>query len=162
MVRAAVTELELVRLSPHREGKNLMSEADPQHGNLAEKLRRLLVRADHRGGIPGTVGEHHPVRLLRQDLRRRRPRGDHADAAADVDELAEDAALHAVVHHDDVALGRLRIAAGQPLRPIIRLLARYLAGEVLPLHPRKAPGTLHQRLRRRSGRIDHALRAAAA
>ena len=85
MIRAPVPELELVRLSAHRQGENLVPQADPQDGHLPEQLRRLPVVAHHRGRVAGPVREHYAMGLLRQDLARGHARGNHSHPAAGID-----------------------------------------------------------------------------
>ena len=81
----------------------------------------------------------------------------HRDAEAGIDELAEDAALHAVVDHDHVMSRRLRFPAEDALVPLVGSPGAHLGSEILSFHAGKLAGLLHQGLRRRSGRIDDPL-----
>ena len=134
-----------------------MPETDPQHRDLAQQLRRLAVGPHHRGGVAGPVGEHHAVRPGGEDLRSRRARRHHPDPAADVDQLAKDASLDAVVDHHDLVPDRLRVPAGDTLRPVVGLLAGDLRGEILPFHAGQLSRAVDQRLRRCARRVDDPL-----
>ena len=120
-----------------REPQELMAEADAEQGHL-----RLQERLDRRHGVfaggrrvAGSVGEHDPVGLERQDVLGARRRRNHRHRAAAVVEQPQDIALGPVVDRDDVKARRLppAIAAFQrPARlvPIVALGRAHRRNEV--------------------------------
>ena len=157
MIRAAVSELELVGLAAHGEREDLVAEADAHHRDFAEEIAGLLFGAGHRGGIARAVGEHHSVRLARENFGGGGSRRHHRHAAADVHQLAEDSPLHAVVHHHHLVLLRLRRTALHSLFPAIRAAGGHFGGEILPFHAWRAAGPFDQRLRGGAGGVDDPL-----
>ena len=63
MVRAAMAELQLVRLAAHRERQDLMTEADAEDRNVGVHERvRVVDRVPQRRGIAGPLlGTRHRV-----------------------------------------------------------------------------------------------------
>ena len=57
LIGTSVTKLHLIGLSTHRAGENLMPQANPEDGQLAEQRRNRLVRPGDRGGVSGSIGE---------------------------------------------------------------------------------------------------------
>src|SRR5205814_8140437 len=72
MVRAVVAEGELERRQAERKAEELVAEADPEDGHLAEELPDGGDAVADRLGIAGTVREKHPIGIRSEQLRRRR------------------------------------------------------------------------------------------
>ena len=61
MVGAAMAEGELVRRVAGREAEQLVTEADPEDGDAAEKLAHDLGLGDERLGVAGAIREDDAV-----------------------------------------------------------------------------------------------------
>src|SRR5437870_8608486 len=66
MVRPVVPEFQLMRLQSQRETDDLMAEADPEDGPLAEEGAYRRNRVRDTGRVAGAVREENPVRMQRQ------------------------------------------------------------------------------------------------
>ena len=66
MVRPVVPELQLIRLQSQRESDDLMAEADPEDGPLAEQRPYRLDRVGNSLRVARTVGQEYPVGIQRQ------------------------------------------------------------------------------------------------
>ena len=91
-----------------------MAEADTEDRDLPEELRKLIDDRAGLFGIPGAVGEEHPVGVHRQDLFCRGVRRNDGDRA-DLAEMAQHCGLHTeVVGHDlpGSAADRVRLGCG--------------------------------------------------
>ena len=68
MIRAAVSELELVGFAAERQAQNLMAQADAEHRLLADQFADLLRLEFERLGIARAVRKKHAIRLERQHI----------------------------------------------------------------------------------------------
>ena len=135
LVAAVVAELELERACPDRLSEELVAEADPEDRSLAEEVPHARDLVVQHGGVAGAVREEHAVGLLGEHLLRRRGRGKHRHAEADLGQRPEDVLLRAVVERDDVrrrrrpagvasaGCGRRSYPSSQPRRRPARHLA---------------------------------------
>ena len=151
MVGAVVPELELERLRAEREPEDLVTEADAEHGHLAEEAGDGVGRAGDSSRVARPVGQEHPVG----------PAGEHVggggrgrhdlDVAAHPGEVAQDRRLDAEVVRDDVKRARLNVRELRELHEVhilIRILIRFLdrngAGEIPSDHLRRLLHFLHK------------------
>ena len=72
MIRAAMAELQLVRLAAKREPQDLMPQADPEDGTFPISFCTCASLQLERLRIAGTVGKKHAVGLERQRHLRRK------------------------------------------------------------------------------------------
>ena len=63
LIRAAMAELQLVRLAAERQAEQLMAETDAEDRLLAEQAANRVDRVVERLGIAGAVREEHAVGL---------------------------------------------------------------------------------------------------
>ena len=110
VIRAAMAELQLVRLAAERQAEDLVPQADAEDRDPADQLAHLRGLKLERLGIAGAVREEHAVGLQREHVFGRGGRGHHRHAAADVHQPAQDVALDAVVvgDHVEARFGRRR------------------------------------------------------
>ena len=101
LIDPPVAVFQLVGAAPHRQGRQLVAQADTEQGHLAQELFDLLNLIDVLCRIPGAVGEHDAVRLGRQHLLCTGLRRQDSDGAAALLQLPDDVALGAVVQHAD-------------------------------------------------------------
>src|SRR5207244_1353773 len=100
LVPPVVAELELERPPAEGEAHDLVPEADPEHGHLAEELGDDLARAGYGVGVAGAVREEDAVGTEGEDVAGGRGRRDDTDAAAGADQVAQDVELDAEVVGD--------------------------------------------------------------
>ena len=74
-------------------------------GVLADEVADILDLGVERFGVAGAVGEEDAVGLERENIFGGGERRDHGDAAAGVDEAAQDVVLDAEIISDDVIAG---------------------------------------------------------
>ena len=103
VVGAVVAERQLDRVGAEGAGEELVAEADPEHGHLAEQSGDRVDGVRHLGRVTGPVGEEDAVGTSGQHVGRRRGRRNHLDGA-ERREVAQDRALDAEVEGDDAAL----------------------------------------------------------
>ena len=105
MIRAAVAELQLEGFRAAGEAEELVAEADAEDGLLAEQAADGADGVFERFGVAGAVGEEDAVGVLGENFFGGGGAGQDRDAAAQVDQVAGDVPLHAVVEGDDVGAG---------------------------------------------------------
>ena len=120
MIRAAMAELELERLRAAGQAEQLVAEADAEDRLLAEQAADRADRVVERLGVAGAVREEDAVGLVREHFFGGGGAGQDRHAAAQVDQVARDVPLHAVVEGDDVGLR----VEGRALSPKLRSLVR--------------------------------------
>ena len=126
MVRAAVTERQLVRLHSGREREQLMPEADAEDRHTAEQVAHRSHFVDEGLGIAWPVREQHAV--VARELVRIDVVGKDGHRGAGGSEPAEDRALDAVVDHGDAHIAALGVR--------VRLLCRHAGDERATCHRR--------------------------
>src|SRR5256886_333453 len=105
MVGAVVPEPKLERLRAEREPEDLVTEADAEHGNLAEEAGGGVGRAGDRSRVAGAIGQEHAVGPAGEHVGGGR-RGRHdLDEAAYAGKVAQDRRLDAEVVRGDVEHG---------------------------------------------------------
>ena len=77
VIPAMVPETQLVRLASERARHQLVAEADPEKGQLAEEPADLLHEVVQGSGVARPVGEEHAVRPAAEDLLGRGRRRHH-------------------------------------------------------------------------------------
>ena len=142
MVRAAVTEGELVRAVSGREAEQLMPEADPEDGYASEEVAHDPRLGRKRLGVARPVREDDAV--VAGELVRRRRVWDDRHGCSCVGESPHDRALRPVVDHRDVRVAGLGEDVG--------LSRRHLRDESLALH-RRLPAYLDERVLHRESRL---------
>ena len=114
LVHAPVTVFQLIGAAAGGQSRQLVAQADAEHGHLAQKFADLLdlIRVFRR--IAGAVGQHHAVRIRRQNLLRGGGRRQDRHGAAPLLELPDNVALGAVIQqgHPEALLPFRRIAVG--------------------------------------------------
>ena len=108
MVRAAMSELQLVGLTAEREAEQLVAEADAEDRLLADQLADVRDLRLERLGIARAVGEEDAVGIQREHVLGGRQRRDNRHAAARLHQPAQDVVLDAEIVGDDVVLRRGR------------------------------------------------------
>ncbi len=81
MVAPVVTEGQLERLAAQRPAEQLVSEADAEHGHLAEQCTDRVDRVPDHGGVAGAVAEEDPVRTTGHDVGSAGRRGHDIDGS---------------------------------------------------------------------------------
>ena len=120
----------------------MVAKADAEHRDLG---RHHALNGGHgvdAGGrrVARPIGQEHAIGLVAQDVVRGRVGWDHRHAAAGLGQRAQDVALGAVIHGDDV-VARPGLAlesmldGPSALVPLVALRARHLSGQVHALQP---------------------------
>ena len=133
------------------QSQQLVAEADAEYRNIGfqnvlDRLDRVVARL----GIARTVGEKHAIRIERQHVAGRSLCRHHGQAAATLDQHAQDVQLHAVVVGDHVVrqlAGRdFRMAVGLQVpgafAPLVALGAADHLGQIHALEAREAASQL--------------------
>ena len=98
MVRASMPELQLVGLAADGESHDLVPETDAEHRHVGvHQLTHVADRVRQCGRVAGTVAQEDPVRLDRQQIRRRRGRRKDMHVAAVDVQPPQDVVLDAEV-----------------------------------------------------------------
>ena len=105
MVRSVVTERQLDRAGTERQAKQLVSQADPEHGHAANKLSDCIGGVGHCRGVARTVRQKHTVRIPGEHVGGRRRCRYNLDAAKP-SEVANDRGLdpEVVCHNQPLAV----------------------------------------------------------
>ena len=121
LVHAPVTVFQLIGAAAGGQSRQLVAQADAEHGHLAQKFADLLdlIRVFRR--IAGAVGQHHAVRIRRQNLLRGGGRRQDRHGAAPLLELPDNVALGAVIQQGHP----------EPLLPFRRMDRGFLTGNSL-------------------------------
>lgn len=102
LVRAAVAELHLESLGTAGQRKELMTEADAKDRAFAEEGADGGDGIFDGFGVTGSIAEEDAVRVLIEDLLRRRITTEDSHAVAFIGKVATDIAFHAKVEANDV------------------------------------------------------------
>lgn len=102
MVPAAVTELELECRSSKRKRKKLVAKTDAEDGLLPDELLDVLYRNRDCRRITGAVGEKDAVRILLENLIRRKIHRNNGDVAPVAGEPAQDILFDPEIVGNDV------------------------------------------------------------
>ena len=110
MIRAAMSELQLVGFAAQRQAQNLMAQADAEDRHLPISLRTCAAWYVERLRIARAVRQKHAVRLQRQHIFGRSSGRHHRHAAAHLHQPPQDVALDSEIVGDHVKarLGRRR------------------------------------------------------
>ncbi len=109
MIGAAMAELELVGPAAQGQAQDLMAEANPEDGHLAQEGLDRLDGVGDRGRIARAIAQEYAIRLAGQDLFRGRLRRHDGDVAAMRDQQPQNVLLDAVIEGDDLVFrGRRR------------------------------------------------------
>src|SRR6185295_2432374 len=97
MIRAAMAELQLERLSTERESGDLLTQTDAEDRHAPDKFANLRDLKFERLRIPGSVREKHTIRLQREHIFGGRPGGNHRKSAPYMHQAAQNVPLDAEI-----------------------------------------------------------------
>ncbi len=146
MITPAMTELEFECFPAEGQGKQLVSETNPEDRSFADKLLDILNGEFYRSRVAGTVGEKNTVRVHRKYIISRKLSGHYGHFASIADKSPQDIPLDAVVARDNIEAAAIATGARKRLQrkrrrvdliPLIWFFASDNAGEIQSIHLRR-------------------------